>query len=112
MMSDFIFIVPFLFASLLLYATKKLRDYILLRIIVLGLSVILFGAFIDLSIAGINKSSVGDLFRILQLSLLLGGTVYYICALTDLVASIKDERNGDKIVSSQKSKGRDWRLWP
>ncbi len=27
MMSDFIFIVPFLFASLLLYATQKLRDY-------------------------------------------------------------------------------------
>jgi len=94
MLTEFVFIVPWVFASLLLHIVRKLGENALLRIIVLGVSLILFGAFLDLGIISINNyRSTEGFSTILQLPLWLGGAVYYICALGDVIPRKRDKQS-------------------
>lgn len=79
-------IFAIIFAGLSLFTASKPRNNQVINLIGYLVALIFYGVFLDFGIQFVNDSSGGDI-SILGLVLLIGGSVYFACTLSDRVRS-------------------------
>jgi len=79
-------ILAIVFAGLSLFVASRLKDNQVINSIGYLVALVSYGVFLDFGIQAVNDSAEKDI-SILGLALLIGGSVYFACALSGKVRS-------------------------